>query len=129
MVEGPGGGTVEYRGEGSIGQPVDRKYRFLAVSVEHGSEHDEHDAIVFCTHDPALPYALHAYREESIRLGAPALQIRAVDTMIEGVRLWQARYPAKVRVASVEDPALLRDPEPAQPAARTAEPESLGRLG
>ena len=89
--------------EGSLGHPLDTKYRFVAVSVEHGTEHSEDDAILFCAHDAALPFALHAYREESVRLGASAKQIRGIDRLIEDVRLWQAQHPDKVRRADVAD--------------------------
>lgn len=90
-------------GEGSLGHPLDTKYRFVAVSLEHGTEHSEEDAILLCAHDAALPYALQAYREESVRLGASARQLRGIDRLIEDVRLWQARHPEKVRRAEVGD--------------------------
>lgn len=86
-------------GEGSLGRALDAKYRFVAVSVEHGTEHSEEDAILFCAHDAALPRALQAYREESVRLAASARQLQGIDRLIEYVRQWQARHPAKVRVA------------------------------
>ena len=90
---------VGYAGEGSLGHPLDTKYRFVARSIEHGTEHSGHDAILFCAHDAALPRALLAYREEAVRLGASARQLAGIDRLIEDVRLWQARHPAKVRVA------------------------------
>ena len=110
-------------GEGSLGYPIDRKYRFLARCVEHAPSHahNEHDAVLFAAHDAALPYALQAYRRESIRLGAAVLQIAAIDRLIEDVRLWQAQQPGRVRVADVDDPEILRQPEaPAAPAAPVA---------
>lgn len=114
-------------GEGSLGYPIDCKYRFQASCVEHQPPdlHSEHDSLLFAAHDAALPYALQAYRQESIRLGAATLQIIAIDRMIEGVRDWQSQHPGKVRVADVDDPEILRQPVTA-PTPKPVAPAGFG---
>ena len=121
-------GEQDRTAEGSLGYPIDHKHRFLAHCVEHAPfhSHSEHDALLFAAHDAALPYALQAYRKESIRLGVGVLQIASIDRMIEQVRLWQARHPGKVRVADLEDPEILRQPEAKPATATPAAPDAVG---
>ena len=81
--------------------PIDTKFKFQAISVEHHTVYSELDAIVFCVHDRALLAALNEYYRESIFLHADEEQVWAIERLIARVENWQREYPEKLKVADV----------------------------
>lgn len=86
----------------SIDEPVERKYNFVARSVEHQTLHTHDDAMVFLAKDRALPATLRFYREECARLGVEQRQLDGIDRLIERVEAFQVAHPGLVKVADVE---------------------------
>ena len=83
-------------------EPVDRKFRFLAVCTEHGHPHSQEDAVVFLAKDKALPETLRYYREKCMELGCQDQQLLGITLLIERVLRWQKLHPTQLKVADVD---------------------------
>ena len=81
--------------------PIDTKFKFQAISVEHHKVYSERDAIVFCVHDRALLAALNEYYRQSVFLNADEEQVWAIERLIGRVENWQREHPDKLKVADV----------------------------
>lgn len=90
-------------GDNGIGEPVDRKFTFLARSSESGKTYDEQDGVVFLAKDKAVGPTLRFYREECERIGASPAQLRGVDLLIERVDRYQAANPSVLKVADIDE--------------------------
>lgn len=84
-------------------EPVERKFTFVATSLEHGRQHTEADAMVFLAKDRALPNTLRFYRQECIRLGAAPRQLDGIELLIERVECWQRENPDQLKVPDVDE--------------------------
>lgn len=84
-------------------QPIDRKYRILAVNPVSGKVHDDNDAVLFLAKDKALPVALEAYRQACIDMGAGQEQVESVSLLIERVKNYQQAQGAKVADLSTSE--------------------------
>ena len=92
-----------------IGERVDRKFRFLAMSEEHGQLYDENHGVLFLAKDRAFRAILPMYRAKCAELGADDRQIAAVDLLIERVRRYAEANPRATKVPDVE-PGPVGDP-------------------
>ena len=86
-----------------MAEPIERKYKFIAIGQEHGSIHDENDAFVFLAKDKAAPATLKFYWEECQRLGSAPRQLVAIALLRERVERYQAEHPDQVKVAEVDE--------------------------
>lgn len=64
---------------------IDRKFKFVATNPCKGSVYTEHNAMVFCAKDEALPYALNAYLEKCKTLGCGESHIESVELLLKRV--------------------------------------------
>ena len=90
-------------------EPIDTKYKFIAVSNEHGTEHNEYDAIVFLAKDKALHETLIFYYVICVKLGAQTEQLESIRRMIHRVEVYQNLNPNKVKVADIDVSLLKQD--------------------
>lgn len=77
--------------------PIDRKFRILAVNPVNGHTYTEDDSILLCAKDAAVPAALEAYKAKCIEIGANPEHIESVELLIRRVmdfqKLIQCRVP------------------------------------
>jgi hypothetical protein len=57
---------------------IDRKFTFLAVNPVTLSFYSEHNALILCAKDKAVPAALFAYKLECERIGANPEHVRSI---------------------------------------------------
>jgi hypothetical protein len=86
-----------------MSENVERKFRLLAVSTEHGRVHTEADAVLFLAKDRAFLPTLRFYFSECEKIGAGAKQLTAVNLLIERVMRWQLDHPEAMKVPDVDD--------------------------
>lgn len=92
-----------------IGERVDRKFRILAMSEEHGLLYDENHAVLFLAKDLAFRAILPLYLQKCAELGADERQIVALDLLIERVVRYAEANPRRIKVPDVE-PGPVGDP-------------------
>ncbi|KAF0145088.1 MAG: Uncharacterized protein FD156_1199 [Nitrospirae bacterium] len=85
-------------------EPIDRKFVFHAICIEHKHEHSHQDAMVFLAKDKALPETLKFYYQECYRLGAKPEQLEGIRLLIERVERYQVENAEKVKVADIDIP-------------------------
>ena len=90
-------------GDNRIGEPIDRKFKILAVCTEHDHAYDDNHAVLLLAKDLAAPATLKFYRQECERLGAAPAQLRGIDLLIERVERYQVANPRVLKVADVEE--------------------------
>lgn len=89
--------------DNGIGEPVERKFAFAAIGLEHGTTHSQDCAVLFLAKDRAFPAVLRFYRNECERIGAGMAQLLGVDLLLERVERYQAANPQLVKVPDVDD--------------------------
>lgn len=79
-----------------MNEPIDRKFRILAVNPANGKTYTEADAILLCAKDAAVPAALEAYRQKCIELGANPEHVESVGLLIGRVEHFQETVEKRV---------------------------------
>jgi len=103
--------------EGPMGEAIDRKFKFEAVSLSSGKAYSQKNAIVFLARDPAVPAALEAYEAKCKELGASDEQLQGVGLLHARVVQFQTRSLKRVKVADVQ---------PGKEAKRVLKPNKVG---
>lgn len=102
----------------AIDEPVERKYDFVARSVEHGTLHTHDDAFVFLAKDRAVPATLRFYHQKCAALGCDQAQLDGIDRLIERVQEFQRLHHELVKEADVEPDRAAEIAGPNAPATR-----------
>lgn len=92
-------------GPNKIGEPIDTKFTFSGLCLEHGDSVDQNHGVLFLAKDAALPVVLEAYLDRCIELGAGEAQLDAVRALIARVTLYQNVHGDLVKVPDYEPPA------------------------
>lgn len=85
-----------------MGEVIDRKFKFKAVSNKSGKVYTERDGVLFLVKDKLLPRLLGKYKELCAQEGADERQILGLDLLIDRVMKWQRKNEKKVHMPDVE---------------------------
>lgn len=82
---------------------IDRKFRIMAVNpCKMHRVYDEHNSILFCAHDKALPAAINAYINECTILGCNPEHIESMEMALERVMKFQEDHPELAKVPDTD---------------------------
>ena len=81
---------------------LDGKFHGVVVKNKDGSVVPQDQWMVFLAKDNAVPATLDFYREECERVGAKTEQLKAIDDMIDRVRVWRRQNPLLCKVPDVD---------------------------
>ncbi len=77
-------------------EPVDRKFKILAVNPCNGNIYTEDNAILFCAQDKAVPAMLRAYAKECKCFGVNDEHIESISLLHDRVQSFQANVTSKI---------------------------------
>ena len=89
-------GLKEFAKDVHTGQVIDRKFEIMAVNPITNKTYDQHNAVLLCAKDKAVPAALHAYQQECMRIGANEEHVRSVGLLIGRVLDYQIAIESRV---------------------------------
>jgi hypothetical protein len=83
-------------------EPIERKFRFLAVNPAKGTIYTEMDGMVFLAKDQFLPEVLSYYEDLCARRGAGKDQVEGVRLLRKRVVRWQQEHPELLKTPDVD---------------------------
>jgi len=75
---------------------IDRKFIIDAKNATTGVEYNQHNSLLLCAKDKAVPAALKAYLEECIRLGSNHEHLESINLLIDRIEEYQKTVYSKV---------------------------------
>lgn len=83
---------------------VDRKFKITATCHAHGHQYTEEDGVFFKAGDAAFNRrVMDTYKEEAMKLGAHARQIKGIELLTARIEKFKALHPEKVKVPDVDE--------------------------
>jgi hypothetical protein len=84
-------------------EPVDKKYKFIAINEETKGRVTEFDGIVFKACDNAVLPMLDFYKKRCLDNGCDAKQIACISALVERVKKWRELNPEACKNADVTE--------------------------
>jgi hypothetical protein len=77
-------------------EPIDKKFKLLAYNPFTGNSYTQHNALLLCAKDAAVPAALKAYIQACKELNAKEGHIESLEAMLKRVELFQEEVECRI---------------------------------